>query len=195
VAATVLRFDADMPAKPPAGFSFGRTGQGRAGQWVVRTETDAPSAPNVLAQIDADPTDYRFPVAVADGPSPRDLELSVKCKQLSGRVDQGCGLVLRFRDFDDYYLTRANALESSVCFYFVKGGRRQSITCWNGSVKSGLWHDYRVIARGDHFEIFWDGAKVIDRHDATFTEGGKVGVWTKADSVIEFDDLSVKPLD
>jgi hypothetical protein len=184
-----------MPGGPPAGFSFGRTGQGRQGHWVVRTETDAPSVPNVLIQMEADPTDYRFPVAVVDSPTPRDLELSVRCKQVSGRVDQGCGLVFRFRDFDDYYLTRANALESSVCFYFVKGGRRQPITCWNGAVKSGVWHDYRVVMRGDHVEISWDGAKVIDRHDTTFTEGGRVGVWTKADSVIEFDDLSLKPLD
>jgi hypothetical protein len=161
----------------------------------VRGESDAPSPPNVLAQTDSDPTDYRFPVAVADAPSPRDLELSVRCKQVSGRVDQGCGLVFRFRDFDDYYLTRANALESSVCFYFVKGGRRQSITCWNGPVKSGVWHVYQVVMRGDHVEISWDGTKVIDRPDTTFTEGGKVGLWTKADSVIEFDDLGVKPLD
>jgi hypothetical protein len=161
----------------------------------VRAEADAPSAPNVLAQTDADPTDYRFPVAVADAPTARDLELAVRCKQVSGHVDQGCGLVFRFRDFDNYYLTRANALESSVCFYFVKGGRRKSVTCWNGPVKSGVWHDYRVTAQGDHIEISWDGAKVIDRKDTTFTDAGRVGLWTKADSVIEFDDLSVKPLD
>ena len=91
-------------------------------------------------------------------------------------------------------MTRANALEGNVRLYFVKDGHRQQIATHSGKVTSGAWHDYRVVARGDHFEVFWDGAKVIDQHDPTFVEAGKVGLWTKADSVTYFDDLSAKPL-
>src|SRR6266481_5653085 len=111
-------FDADKPDKPPAGFSFGRTGDGKEGKWVVLAAKDAPSGGNVLAQVDADKTDYRFPVAVADAPSLVDLALSVKCKPVSGEVDQGCGLVFRYQDADNYYLTRANALEDNVRLYY-----------------------------------------------------------------------------
>ncbi len=160
----------------------------------MRAETGAPSGANVLAQLDDDSTDNRFPVAIADAPPLRDLDLAVRCKPVSGKVDQACGLIWRVRDANNYYVSRANALEDNVRLYFVKDGRRQQLASWSGKVAAGGWHAYRVIARGDHVEVFWDGAKVIDHHDATFAEPGKVGVWTKADSVTYFDDLSLTAL-
>lgn len=187
-------FDADKPDAPPAGFSFGRTGSGKVGTWVVKADPDAPSKPHVLAQIDADGTDDRFPVAVANEPSLRDVRLSVKCNPVSGRVDQACGLVFRYRDENNYYLVRANALENNVRLYYVKDGNRKQLEGWNGPVTSKAWHDLRVEARGDRFEVHWDGKKVIEGHDRTFPDAGKVGVWTKADSVTFFDDLAVAPL-
>ncbi|HJZ88807.1 MAG TPA: hypothetical protein VKN99_26730 [Polyangia bacterium] len=188
-------FDSDKSDQPPAGFSFGRTGRGAPGRWVIKAEKDAPSGPNVLAQLDTDNTDYRFPVAVADGPTFKDLSLSVKCKQVAGKVDQGCGLVFRYRDENNYYITRANALEDNVRLYHVVKGRRIQFAGWNGAVKSGVWHDLRVDAKGDHFEVYYDGKKVMDAHDKTFSDAGKVGLWTKADSVIYFDDLVATPLE
>jgi hypothetical protein len=193
-AARTWAFDADKPDTPPSGFSFGRTGRGKLGRWVVEADADAPSKPNVLAQIDADDTDYRFPVAVADEPSLRDVRLSVKCKPVSGSVDQACGLVFRYRDENNYYLTRANALENNVRLYHVKDGNRKQFEGWNGTVTRRTWHELRVDARGDHFEVYWDGKKVIDGKDRTFPDAGKVGVWTKADSVTYFDDLRAEPL-
>jgi hypothetical protein len=186
-------FDTDKPDKPPTGFNFGRTGGGKEGKWVVLAAKDAPSGGNVLAQIDADKTDDRFPVAVADAPPLADLALSVKCKPVSGQVDQGCGLVFRYQDANNYYLTRANALEDNVRFYHVKDGNRAQIKSWSGKVKSGVWHDFRVEAKGDHFAVTFDGKQVLDATDKTFMQAGKVGVWTKADSVIYFDDLKVEP--
>ena len=187
-------FDSDRVDQPPAGFTFARTGGGRLGQWIVRSEKDAPSGTNVLAQINTDKTDYRFPVAVAEAPSLRDLTLSVRCKPVSGEIDQACGLVFRYRDENNYYITRANALEDNVCFYDVKGGRRRRLACWNGKVTSGAWHTLKADALGDRFEVDWDGKKVIEVRDQTFSDAGKVGVWTKADSVTYFDDLRVAPL-
>ena len=152
------------------------------------------AAGNVLAQLDTDSTNYRFPVAVADEPTLGDVSLSVRCKPVSGRVDQACGLVFRYQDEDNYYLTRANALEDNVNLYYVKDGKRRQITGWRGKVTSGTWHQLGVEARGDHFVVSFDGNKVIDAHDSTFSQPGKVGVWTKADSVTHFDDLSAAPL-
>lgn len=186
-------FDEDRTDAAPSGFSFGRTGSGKPGRWVVRAAPDAPSSPNVLAQIDADSTDYRFPVAVANEPSLRDVRLSVRCKPVSGNVDEACGLVFRYRDQDNYYVTRANALENNVRLYHVVKGDRRQFAGWNGTVSKGQWHSLRVDAKGDHFEVYWEDKKVIDAHDGTFTEAGKVGVWTKADSVTYFDDLTASP--
>jgi len=149
---------------------------------------------HVLTQTDADPTDYRFPVAVADAPILKDLRLSVRCKPVSGQVDQAAGLVFRYQDENNYYVTRANALEGNVRLYKVVNGQRQQFADWNGPVTAGVWHEYRVEAKADHLEVFWDGQKVISADDKTFQKAGLVGVWTKADSMTCFDDMSVESL-
>src|SRR5215831_525279 len=118
-----LNLDSQPTGQAPQGFEFGRTGGGALGKWVVKAEPDAPSAPNVLAQLSTDDTDYRFPVAFT-GPELQNLRLSVKCKPVSGRVDQGCGLVFRLKDPDNYYIARANALEDNVRLYHVVEGKR-----------------------------------------------------------------------
>ncbi len=187
-------FDSATVGQAPSGFSFGRTGSGRPGRWVVRAEPDAPSGPNVLAQEDSDRTDYRFPVAVADGPTFGDVSVSVRCKPVSGHVDQACGIVWRYQDENNYYLTRANALEDNVCWYYVQNGRRIEVKRVRIPVASGVWHSLRADMRGDHVEVYFNGAKLIDVHDSRFTAPGKVGVWTKADSHTLFDDLTATPL-
>ena len=108
-------FDSDAVGGLPAKFHSALTGNGAAGQWAVTTDTSAPSQPNVLAQTSADKTSYRFPLAIADEGSFRDLELSVKFKPISGRVDQAAGLVWRLKDANNYYIVRANALEVTWC--------------------------------------------------------------------------------
>jgi hypothetical protein len=187
-------FQSDQVDQPPAGFSFGRTGGGRPGKWVVRTDPSAPAGDHVLAQVDTDGTDYRFPVAVADAPVLKDLRLEVRCKPVSGKVDEACGLVFRFQDADNYYVTRANAAEDNVRLYHVVKGRRRQFAGWNGKVAAQTWHTLAVEARGDRFQVFYDGKPVMDAKDDTFKDAGKVGVWTKADSVTYFDALSVRPL-
>jgi hypothetical protein len=187
-------FQSDKLDEPPAGFSFGRTGRGRPGKWVVRLDPSAPAGDHVLAQIDADDTGDRFPVAVADAPLLTDVRLEVRCKPVSGKVDQACGLVFRYRDENNYYLARANALEDNVRIYHVAGGRRRQFAGWDGKVAGQTWHTLAVEARGNRFKVLFDGNQVVDAQDDTFKDAGKVGVWTKADSVTHFDALSVKPL-
>lgn len=188
--ALTFGFDADKTNGPPAGFSFGRTGGGKDGRWHVQAAADAPSAPNVLTQVDADPTDNRFPVAVVEGSSFKDVRLSVSCKSVSGAVDQACGLVFRFKDPNNYYVVRANALEDNVRLYSVKGGSRTQFASWSGKVATKVWHKLTVEAKGDRFVVTFDGKQILDERDSTFTDAGKVGVWTKADSITQFDELS-----
>ena len=190
--AVTWQFDSLPAGQPPAGFSFGRTGGGRVGHWIVQSASDAPSPPNVLAQVDSDRTDLRFPVAAALSPSFTDVSVSVKCKPVSGHVDLACGLVFRYQDENDYYLTRANALKDNVRFYYVKNGRRIQLANWSGKVTSGVWHELRVECQGDHVEVYWDGTKRIDALDRTFRGPGRVGVWTKADSYTLFDNLTAR---
>ena len=187
-------FDSDTEGKPPAGFTFARTGQGSDGQWVVKKDETAPSKPNLLAQTSQDATDYRFPLAIAEGTNYKDLSLSVKFKTISGSVDQGAGLVFRLRDKDNYYIVRANALENNFRLYHVVSGRRVQFAGANFPVTPHTWHEIRAEARGDEFQCYYDGQLKITARDATFQEAGKIGLWTKADSLIYFDDLTVEEL-
>jgi len=187
-------FDKDAPGKAPEGFTSALTGQGTVGQWVVTQEATAPSAPNVLAQTSRDNTDYRFPLAIAEGTSYKDLALSVKFKAISGTVDQGAGLLFRLKDKDNYYIVRANALENNFRLYHVVNGRRIQFAGANFKVSSQAWHEIKVEARGEEFKCYYDGQLKFTAKDGTFNEAGKVGLWTKADSVIYFDDLTATEL-
>jgi hypothetical protein len=190
-AGTAWSFDADRPGEPPTGFAFGLTGSGPRGRWEIMADPGAPSRGHVLAQLDADDTDFRFPIAVADAVQPADVRVSVRCKMVSGVVDQACGLVVRYQDEDNYYITRANALEGNIRLYHVQSGNRRQLASWSGVVQAGVWHDYAFEAVGDRLQVFWNGTRIIDHRDTTFTQGGRIGVWTKADSVTYFDDLRV----
>lgn len=184
-----IDFEGDAVGAPPKGFVFVLTGQGKPGAWVVRK--DDASHGNVLVQTDPDPTDYRFPVAIYNDFSAVDVTLSVSFKAISGKGDQGAGLVWRYRDANDYYVARCNALEDNCTIYHVVNGRRQAFMNKGVTVASNAWHALSVEARGDHFVVAFDGKTVLDAKDATFKEAGKVGLWTKADSVIAFDTLTV----
>lgn len=184
-------FDGDKAGSPPAGFHFARTGSGAQGRWVVKADGGAPSGANVLAQLDQDDTDNRFPVAVVDGVKVKDVRVSVRCKAVSGKVDEACGLVFRYIDENNYYVTRANALEDNVRLYKVEKGSRRQLASWSGKVTPETWHTLAAEAKGDNLEVSWNGRKIMEAKDATFGQAGAIGVWTKADSVTYFDDLTV----
>jgi len=131
---------------------------------------------------------------VADGPTFGDVSVAVRCKAVSGRVDRACGIVWRYQNENNYYLTRANALEDNVCWYYVQNGRRVEVKRVHVPVASGVWHSLRADMRGDHVEVYFNGKKLIDVHDSRFIAPGKVGVWTKADSYTLFDDLTATAL-
>jgi hypothetical protein len=183
-------FDADAAGNAPAGFTSYSTGGGPAGKWVVTEVNDAPSGKYVVVQTDADKTDTRFPVLIADTGEYSDLDVSMKAKSISGKVDQGMGLVFRFRDPKSYYIVRANALEDNFRLYRMVNGKRLQFAGANVKVAAKQWHTIRVVAKGDHITCWFDGKQLIDAHDKTYATG-KIGLWTKADSVIAFDDLTV----
>jgi hypothetical protein len=198
-----VSFDDQKPGESPKGFTCDLTGKGRPGAWKVLEDQTAPSRTHVLAQTDADTTGYRFPVCVVDTITAKDLDLSVRFKPVSGSGDQAAGLVWRYRDKDNYYIVRANALEDNVVLYKVEGGRRTDLKPKGtgafaygkkAKVPSGVWGQLRVVAKGNLFEVYLGSEKLFEVEDSTFSGPGKVGVWTKADSVTYFDDLTVNTL-
>ena len=199
---TTIDFNQDKSGEPPSAFSTALTGSGRPGKWVVMKDNASANQGNVLAQTDADTTGYRFPVCVYDGLTAKDVDISMKFKPISGKGDQGAGIMWRYRDKDNYYIVRANALEGNVVLYKVENGKRTDLPLkgkgrtygMKDPVPSGQWGTLRVVARGNLFEVYHNGKKLYEVEDETFKEGGKVGLWTKADSVIYFDDLQISVL-
>lgn len=185
----IIGFDADQTGALPAGWVAGVTGKG-AHRWMVETDSTAPSAPNVLRQsgVGDFPWCVKKDVALADG------FVEVKFKAQSGRDDQAGGVVWRWKDGDDYYVARANALENNVSLYYTERGRRITIKYVNAPVSLNAWHVLRAEFRGTRIRVHLDGKAYIDQEDAHIGGAGAVGVWTKADSVTAFDDFSYGPL-
>lgn len=199
--AKVINFDDVRPGATPAGWTVAMTHNGGAPKWEVRIDESVPSKPHVFAQVSNDTTAGRFPLAIWDKVSLQDGTVTVRFKTISGKVDQGAGLVWRYRDPGNYYIVRANALENNVVLYKVENGERRSLAPKGSASKTyGVKHDVpkqtwsmlSVSFHGMLFTVSFDGHKLFDVEDSTFTGAGKTGLWTKADSVIYFNDFQVE---
>lgn len=179
---------------PPPGFALGLTGGGPTPRWVVLRDPDSPAGPRVLAQTSRDRTDDRYPLAILDGFSARDVALSVQFRPVDGRVDQAAGLVARYRDARGYYVARANALENNVGLYRVVNGRRIQFGGADVPVPRDRWQTLGLRVEGSRLSVSLDGRVVLAGTDTTFAEAGQVGLWTKADSVTHFDAFEVAAL-
>jgi hypothetical protein len=183
--ADTVNFDELKAGAPPPGWTATRTGKGDA-KWEVVADDSAPSKPNVLKQSG----EATFPVCFKNDTSLKDGFVAMKFKPLSGKQDQAGGLVWRCQDADNYYVARANALEDNVTIYHTIKGKRVSFKNTDTKVAPGVWHTLRVEFKGNNFTVIFDGKKVIEATDGSFSAAGKVGVWTKADSVTLFDDFT-----
>jgi hypothetical protein len=180
-----INFDKETAGVVPAEWSCGVTGSGKP-VWQVEADATAPSAPNVLKQSGTG----TFPWCVRQGTNVSDGFVEVRFKALSGREDQAGGVVLRWKDGDNYYVARANALENNVSLYYTERAKRNTLKYVNAPVPRNVWHTLRVEFMGTRIKVALNGKTYIELDDKHITGSGAVGVWTKADSVTAFDDFS-----
>jgi len=180
----VVNFDSSVAGALPEGWKAGVTGTG-APRWSVERDATAPSAPNVLKQSGRG----TFPWCVKDA-ALADGVVEVKMKPVSGREDQAGGVVWRWKDADNYYVARANALENNVSLYYTERGSRKTIKYVDAPVAANAWHTLRVEFAGTRIRVILDGVARIELDDSHIAGAGAVGVWTKADSVTLFDDFA-----
>jgi hypothetical protein len=186
--AETVTFDADPVGAPPPGWTSGSTGGGNP-RWTVEADPTAPGRSNVLRQSGSAP----FPWCVKQGALLVDGIVEVKFKPLSGREDQAGGVVWRWKDGDNYYVARANALENNVSLYYTAGGRRRTLKYVDAPVAGNAWHTLRAEFKGTRIRVLLDGKPYIEVDDSHIAGTGAVGVWTKADSVTAFDDFTYQP--
>jgi len=195
---TTFTFDACESGKIPSGWSQYFTGRGNATEWKIFDD----NGNKVLAQLSENNPNYHFNEIVFDGFEVKDVELTVKMKGVKGRMDQGGGFVWRFLDVDNYYVVRANPLEDNVVLYKVKNGKRTDLPLLGKGRTYGVdveplgngWNSLKLTILDSLFTVYLNNKQIFQVKDETFTEAGKIGLWTKADAVSYFDDFQVKSI-
>jgi len=199
--AEVMRFDRCDSGGLPPHWSVAMTHSGRPPRWELVKDFSAPSPPCVLAQLSTDSAAGRFPVAIWDAAEFRDGEVAVAFKPVAGSVDQAAGIIWRYRDPNNYYIVRANALENNVVLYKVQNGIRASIPPIGlpsraygvkHPIASGRWAKLSVTFQGRLFTVFLNREKLFAAEDGSIQSAGKTGLWTKADSVTYFDNFEFR---
>ena len=157
------------------------------GQWTVEEMPGAPSGRRVLVQR---AVKNAFDVIVAPAGPFANVEVSLKFKPIAGREDASGGIVFRFSE-GRYYVVRANALEDNLRLYYYDRGRRQIASARVKAPMVGQWHTVRLVAIADRMQAWLDGTLSLDHRDTRF-KAGRVGLWTKADSITAFDDFTIR---
>ncbi len=195
---TVITFSDYKVNELPEGWSQYVTGKGDITDWRIIND----DGEQVLAQLSDDNPSYHFNDIVFDAFQLKNVELSVKIKGVAGSTDQGGGFIWRFIDADNYYVVRANPLEDNVVLYKVKNGKRKDLTILGKRRSYGVdvetlglgWNQLKITVVDNLFSVFLNGKQIFQVKDDTFTNKGKVGLWTKADAVTYFDDFRIKEI-
>jgi hypothetical protein len=177
----------------PEGWTVTLTGSGNP-NWTVENDQTAPSKSKVLKQSGR----ATYPLLLKGDTNIKDGFIEIKFKAIAGSEDRAAGIVWRARDANNYYVTRANALEDNVVLYKTVSGVRSALDIVgrkggygiSAPVPADTWHSLRVDFKGSIFKVSFNGKQVFEVEDSTFTDAGKIGLWTKADSVTLFDEIT-----
>lgn len=190
----VVTFDTSALGQTPPEWTVAMTNRGRAPRWEVVRDQTAPTQPYVFAQTAADRVGDRFPLAILNGVTMRDGDVSVRLKPVSGHDVRAGGLVWHYRDQNNYYLARANAVDKNVQVFKVENGRRIPLIAGaKHEIPTNGWSIIKVSVRGNRFQVYMDHRRILQGSDNTFPTSGGVGLWTVGDSVTYFDDFRVTP--
>ena len=192
---TILNFENVPVDKIPAGWKIENTNlKGSLPTWQVIKDKSALSGKKVLALMDTKQSSgdsfnlcWTKNILLTDG------EIEVELKSVKGEEDQGGGVIWRALDKNNYYIARFNPLENNFRFYYVKNGKRKKMKNADVKLPAGKWDKLKIVQRGNKFEGFLNGKKLIEGTDDTFTKQGGVGLWTKADAVTSFNNFTVTP--
>ena len=191
-AGKVVNFDSYQVGQVPPGWTFANQSKGPG--WEILKDRTAPTPPYVFADVSSDSAANKTPLAIFNGLSVRDSDVSVRIKPVAGLGGLAGGVVWRYRDENNYYFARANARENTVSVFKVENGHK--IPILEGikhPIPANAWSILKVSVRGAKFQVFVDHRRVLEGHDRTFSSPGRMGLWSMADSVFYFDDFRVYP--
>jgi hypothetical protein len=188
-----ISFESTQTGVAPEGWTATLTGSGDP-KWTIENDETAPSKSKVLKQSGR----ATYPLILKNDTSIKDGFVEMRFKAVAGSQDRAAGIVWRAKDANNYYVTRANALEDNVVLYKTVNGTRSALDIVgrkggygvNVAVPSGTWHRLRIDFNASRFSVSFNGKQLFEVEDSTFADAGKVGLWTKADSVTLFDEVT-----
>lgn len=191
-ATRVWTFEDDTPESLPTEFQVGTLFDGRpAGEWKILQTEVANNGKQVLGQLMGKGAEHAYKVVLIKGTDSSDFDLSVAFLPIAGKADMGGGLIWRASDDRNYYLARANPLEQNLRIYRVVKGVRHMLQNFDQIIDVTKWHTLHVVANKCRLQVFYDNKPVFDICDQKFSRG-RIGLWTKSDSVSYFDDLQLR---
>lgn len=194
--ATILRlwldsegwgFDEAKGGDLPSGWEVGSEQTVRGSDWKVVADTHTPNE-KVLRQNSGSGRKRDFNLCISSLDY-SDVEISAEVRPVSGRIDQGGGVVWRYQDARNYYIARWNPLEHNFRMYKVVDGVRSQLDTAQVAGESGEQHRVRIVCVGRDMRGYFDDQLLLEAEDDQFKGRGRIGVWTKADAVTEFDDV------
>lgn len=188
----VLNFGAGGAEQSPANFTNVVAGEGQAGLWLAREDESLGATNNiVLTQTRKNLKDEHFPMCIYQREKFDDFTLTTKFKIVDGLVEQMAGIVFRFQDEKNFYVIRASGIGNNIRFYKVVAGIRSQPIGPALEVKVGEWHDLKIECRGNKIRAWFNGREAIPELTDTSFAKGKIGFWTKSDSVCRFADTRI----
>jgi hypothetical protein len=188
-------FEKDKVGAVPQGWKLAETrGKGTPATWQVIQDDTAPKGPKVVAITKNENRGSTYNLLMAEKTRYGDLSIRVKVKAVTGKQDQGGGPIWRAQDGDNYYIARWNPLEDNFRLYYVKEGRRIQLGTAEVKTDAKIWHEVKIVHKGKQIAAYFDGKKLIELEDSTFSEAGMVGLWVKADGRTAFDNFSSRPI-
>ncbi|HUO29085.1 MAG TPA: hypothetical protein VMU80_07710 [Bryobacteraceae bacterium] len=197
-ASQTINFDSAKPGALPSGWIAVSQKSDGLPTWEVRKDSSAPSPPYVFAEVSNQNSGSVSPLAILNKMTVKDGDLSVKVKPVGGHEEPAGGLVWRYRDPNNYYLLRANALENTIMLYKVENGRTTPLESKGvrafgvkHPVPANQWSVLKVQFHGPLFSVYFNHRRVFQVQDSTFAKAGKVGLWGESGGVTYFDDFHI----
>ena len=201
--AAELVFDWAGAKELPKGFRSVLSGTGQPGDWkVIFDEVPSafpaisPKATNrnvrpVLAQLSKVRTDARYPMLVLDAETFGDFTVTTQFKIVDGMDEQMAGIAFRIQDEANYYYVRASALGGNVNFFKMENGQLIGPIGGKAQIPKGVWQELAIQCQGNQIRFSLNGTEVVPPlRDNTFSSG-KIGFWTKSDSVSYFGETRI----
>jgi hypothetical protein len=182
-------FDLYQNGSIPQGFSEMSTDQKPS--WLVKSDLSAPSRPNVLVKLTLNNTRDTHIQIIPDFPTINNANVTMKFKIVSGEKAKSAGMIIRFIDEKHYFVLMADSMNNrlSLCKqtpdYLICNYDKQV------TITSGEWHTMKAIVSSQGIAGFFDDQLLIKSNDHNYPNGN-IGLWTKKDTGVYFDDLKVE---